>query len=457
MILTFRYQAIVAILVTLALYAQQLPAQSGFGYPNSPSQPQPNFSDTVPLDRTYFDHAQPNPGPGFNSSHSADNGATYGATHAGEGRFLSEAYDTQAPMGFKFMTGVDESRHRFKQAPATWMSQGPIPWEAFAYGEYIGPHRTPHVPEYRVRVDDRLEFIFRITRELTVDPYKLQVGDQLLISSLTENSQGSDELSQTDVTILPDGSISLRGIGQVMAARKTIAELQYELNEKYSELYTEPRVVVHGRQINTPLQDLRDSLDARQGAGGQGLSVTVLADGTINMPMIGVVPAVGLTLSELGREVNMRFRSRIQGIEFTPNVIEGAPRVAYVLGEVTTPQQISLGGPTTAMQAIAQAGGWLQGANVRQIVVFRRDANWQLMALRIDLGSALAGRNPLPADDIWLRHGDIVLVPKAPIQRISELVDLYITRTLYSVLPQQGIGTIYDADSFIGNFGSAGN
>ena len=34
--------------------------------------------------------------------------------------------------------------------------------------------------------------------------------------------------------------------------------------------------------------------------------------------MIGSVPAVGLTLDELGREVNMCYRQQIQGIEVTP-------------------------------------------------------------------------------------------------------------------------------------------
>jgi len=409
-------------MVAISMLASRAVGQSSFSYP--PATPQ----SSVHLDRGFGVQSHP---------------ATQLGSHP--------SVDSQAPRGYKFFKGVDPSRHRQKNHQSTWKDEGPIPWEAFAYGEYIGPHRTPHVPVYRVRVDDQVEFIFRLTRELSHDPYRLQVGDQMQISSLAQNDQGIDELLQNQVTVMPDGSISLRGIGQVMAARKTIAELQYELNEKYGSLYTEPRVVVHGTRVNTPLQDLRDAVDARQGVGGQGLTATVAADGTIQMPMVGSVPAVGLSLAELAREVNMRYRCKIKGIEFTPNIAQRAPRVAFVLGQVTTPGQIELNGPTTVMGAISLAQGWLQGANVRQIVVFRRDANWQLMALRIDLGGALAGRNPLPTDDIWLRHGDIVLVPKAPIQRITELVDLYLTRSLFSVLPQQGIGTIFDVDSFLNN------
>lgn len=365
----------------------------------------------------------------------------------------------QAPSGYKFMQGVDRHSLRNSRRKASWTDSQMIPWEAFAYGEYIGPHRTPHVPEYRIRVDDEIQFVYQLTRELNSTPYRIQVGDVLQISSLgNENEQGIDELLQTNVQVLPDGTISLKGIGRVVAARKTFDTLQKEVNDLYNaDLYNDAKIVIHAVVVNQKLQDIINSVDARGGNGGQGATVTVSPDGTVQLPWIGSVPAVGLSLTELAREVNMRYSFRVKGLEVTPILTERAPRVSYVLGEVDTPSQIQMNGPTTVMQAIAQAGGWEQGANVRQIVVFRRDANWQLMALKIDLGAALAGKNPMPADDIWLRHGDIVLVPKAPVQRISELVDLYFTRTLYAALPQQGVGTLFDADQFIGGFGFTGN
>jgi polysaccharide export outer membrane protein len=96
------------------------------------------------------------------------------------------------------------------------------------------------------------------------------------------------------------------------------------------------------------------------------------------------------------------------------------------------------------MQAIAMAEGWKRGSNLRQIVVFRRDQDWRLMATRIDLQGAMLGKSPYPSDEIWLRDSDIVLVPKTPILRASEAVDLYMTRTLYSIFPQQGVVFTFD-------------
>ena len=340
-------------------------------------------------------------------------------------------------VGLKYYQGVNGCTCRSKLCEPTWHSDTrAIPWEAFSYGEYIGPHRTPHVPVYRLRVDDQIEFVYRITREQAFQPYRLMVGDRIRIDSSTDNDLNQGGLE--GLQILSDGSISLRLIGRVMAARKTIQELQDELQERYIEFFeTDPAIIVSGVTTDTNVQDLINAVDARFGSGGQGRLATVSPDGTIQLPMIGSVPAVGLTLDELGREVNMRYRQRIQGIEVTPILQARAPRRIFVLGEVPQPGQFTLDGPTSAMQALALAGGWNKGGNLRQIVVFRRDHNWQLMALRLDLSAGLWGRRPMPSDEIWLRDSDIVLVPKMPIQRIADAIDLYFTQGLYGVFPTQ--------------------
>ena len=34
--------------------------------------------------------------------------------------------------------------------------RGPIPWQVFAHGEYVGPARQTYLGIYRLRVDDQL-------------------------------------------------------------------------------------------------------------------------------------------------------------------------------------------------------------------------------------------------------------------------------------------------------------
>ena len=60
-----------------------------------------------------------------------------------------------------------QSRVQFSAAnsPCTRASElvQPLAWEIFAQGEYIGPARLQHVPEYYLRVDDQIGFVFRLT------------------------------------------------------------------------------------------------------------------------------------------------------------------------------------------------------------------------------------------------------------------------------------------------------
>ena len=202
--------------------------------------------------------------------------------------------DGAAELPSKFIYGVDSSScSKFGHEPG-WKNQKLVPWEQFAYGEYIGPHRTPHVGEYRVRVNDNIEFVYLLTREQSVDPYQLFVGDQIQVSSAIDAS-----LNQREITVLSDGTVSLSLIGQVRVAGKTVADLQRELNDKYSAYVKTPAIVVGVTKGDTPLQDVRDAVDARQGQGGQLRQAIVSPDGTLQLPLIGSVPVVGLTLEEI--------------------------------------------------------------------------------------------------------------------------------------------------------------
>jgi len=340
----------------------------------------------------------------------------------------------------KAMSAVDGNFTRRIAAEPRWANSKHQGWEQYAYGEYIGPFRTPHVPDYRVRIGDRLEFVYLLTRKRTSEPYRLYVGDTISVSSATDST-----INQQSIKILPDGTVSLPLVKTVRMAGKTIDNLERELNDRFTEFIKSPEIVIQVVSGDTPLNDLRDAVDARQGAGGQSRFATVSPDGTIQLPLVGSVPAIGLTLEEIGREVNARYRLYLGGVFVTPILDQRAPRFIYVVGQVGQSGRFELPGPTTAMQAIALAQGFAPGGNLRQVIVFRRDANWQLIATKLDLNGALNGRRPHPSDEIWLRDSDIVLVPKKPIQRLSEAVNQYLTQTIYGIFPQQGVQFNFDS------------
>ena len=289
---------------------------------------------------------------------------------------------------------------------AGWEARGCVDWQAYAQGEYVGHERIAHVPEYRIRVGDLLAFLYRLTREETGQPYELEVGDQIRVESLTGDSGGSasgitNDNIRRDLIVQPDGTISLPLLGQVRATRRTIESLRDELEKGYSQYYKVPAITITPLRVNTKLTDLLETVDARFGTGGLQFRLTVTPAGKVYLPALGSVLAQGLTLDELKYEIDARYAAKIPGVEVTPLLVQRAQRYVFVLGEVPRPGRFVLEGPTTLMGAIAMSGGWNQGANLRQVVVFRRGDDWRLLATMLDVrgrfvrSSAGAGRRDM--------------------------------------------------------------
>jgi polysaccharide export outer membrane protein len=337
-----------------------------------------------------------------------------------------------------------------------WDARGMIPWQEFAQGEYVGHARTPHVPEYRVREGDVIAVYYRRTREEISRPYELQVGDRIRVellsgadstavgASATDGGPSNDNISR-ELVVQPDGTITLPLLGQMRATRRTIPALREELEQSFSKYFKRPSITVTPITVNTRLEDLLSTVDSRAGTlGGYQIQVTVTPAGDIQLPGVASVFVQSLTLAEAKQEIDARYSADIPGVQVTLVLVQRAKRFIYVLGEVGQPGRFELEGPTTAIQAIALAGRWTPGSNLRQVVVFRRGPDWRLMATMLDLRGALYAKRPVPADDIWLNDSDIVLVPKTPIQQVDEVIEQYITRGLYSLLPRE---IIWNLDS----------
>jgi polysaccharide export outer membrane protein len=338
-----------------------------------------------------------------------------------------------------------------------WDARGMIPWQEFAQGEWVGHARTAQVPDYRLREGDQVAVYYRRTREEQSRPYELQVGDRILVESLTAgggaiaNQPGGDTIPRSDVgisrelVIQPDGTIAVPLVGQVRATGRTVQSLRDELEESYKKFYRVPSITVTPVHVDTRLEDLLNTVDSRASLrGGLQLLVVVTPAGTIQLPAVDSVFVQGLTLAEAKQEIDARYDATVPGVAVTMDLAQRAPRYLYVVGEVAQPGRFELVGPTTALQSIALAGGWNIGANLRQVVVFRRSDDWRLMATMLDLRGALYARRPVPADDIWLNDSDIVLVPKSPIQQVDEVIEQYFTRGLYGVLPRE---VVWNMDS----------
>lgn len=297
-----------------------------------------------------------------------------------------------------------------------------------------GPWREPSAGRYRIRGGDGLQFTFQQTRQQLSHSYRLAYGDQIRVSSDTHPELNVSE----PIEIMPDGTISIPGLQSVSVADLTLAEARELLEEKLVTIgkYHSPRITLLPVRVYQRLTDLLAAVSSQFQNGGQRLELTVIRDGSISLPLIGTICVVGLTREELAAEVNARYSQVVTGIAVTVNVTQTAPAFVYVMGQVAQPGRLEARLPITAWQAVAQAGGHLQGANLRQVVILRRTEDWRLVATTLDLSSANRAR-PSNFPDLWLWDSDVILVPKARIQRTDELINLYLTQGVYSLFPSQ--------------------
>jgi polysaccharide export outer membrane protein len=318
---------------------------------------------------------------------------------------------------------------------ATWNDAGPIPWSLFGPGEYIGPARPEHVSTYYLRVNDLLTLTYITSRRKDAERYRIGVGDRLQLEWLQAPSETDVKLDR-EVVVQPDGTVSLPLVGDVIADGKTVNELREELIRQFGRYQREPNITVTPMEVNTAIQDILSAVTSVSGANGQTQALRVTPEGTIQAPALGSVFVQGLSLEEARAELEARYAAKFgPGLMVSPSLTERAASFVFVGGEVQAPGRYTLEGPTTVMQAITLAGGWNNGGDLRQVVIFRRDENWCLKATKIDIRAPFFGKDPCPANDVWLRDNDLVVVPKTRILCATDVINLYFTRGVYAAFP----------------------
>jgi len=330
------------------------------------------------------------------------------------------------------ITGIDSAR--ISRGEGTWRDATGLDFQPLRHGEYIGPVRLPAMLQYRVRANDLLTFTFIVHRKKTEEEYRLMVGDELNLNSISDET-----LKRERIPIQPDGSIVVPYLGPFPAAGKTVTQLREDLELALLKYIRSPAINVEPARVNTALEDLRLAVNPQFGVGGQSLEILVNPDGQLQLPRIGSVYVLGMTLEEIKREVNLRYEEVVAGIEVEPRLTRAAPHNIFVYGEVVRPGRYELTAPTSVTAGLAMAEGLKVGANNRQVVIFRRAEDWRLVSTILDIRGGHLGKRPNPSDEIWLRDGDLIIVPPRPIKLFDNAAQQIFTDGLYRVIPLQGI------------------
>jgi polysaccharide biosynthesis/export protein len=156
--------------------------------------------------------------------------------------------------------------------------------------------------------------------------------------------------------------------------------------------------------------------------------LTVRSDGRITLQLVNDVVAAGLTPAELTAVLTKAFSVELTNPKVAVIVKTSIADKVFVDGEVNRAGLVNLVGPTTALQAIAQAGGMKDSAKPEDVIVLRKADDNKVTAIEVNLEDALQGKDA--RQDILLKPNDIVFVPKSKISNVNTWIDLYIRRNV---------------------------
>ncbi len=135
-------------------------------------------------------------------------------------------------------------------------------------------------------------------------------------------------------------------------------------------------------------------------------TVQVADSGTVNLPLLGDVQAVGMTAQQVERNLAKRLGAKyLQSPQVSVSVKEFNSQRITVDGAVQRPGVYPIRGRSSLLQMVSMAGGLTESSDEANIVVFR-DNGGKRTAAGFDFAAIRAGS----AEDPALQQGDVVVV-----------------------------------------------
>jgi len=134
-------------------------------------------------------------------------------------------------------------------------------------------------------------------------------------------------------------------------------------------------------------------------------SGSVDASGTFNLPLVGAVPAEGLTSGELASELRQRFARYVRDPQVNVVIDQTVSQQVTIDGSVARPGVYQVSGETTLLRAIAISGGLSEDALKREVLIFRTVEGKRMIA-RFDMDEIRGAR----AEDPAVFGNDVIVV-----------------------------------------------
>ena len=278
------------------------------------------------------------------------------------------------------------------------------------------------------------------------EPYRIHKGDVLEVSVFTH-----DENTSSELVVAPDGRIYYLHLPSIVAEGKTLDELNKELEDSLSSIYTGPSVAVIAKvksseyymvlgQVGRPgVYPLVSSVNIRQALADAGGILGADSRGT-------TIQLASLNESYVihnGKRLDVDFNALInegrddQNVYLRPGdyvyIASALNNLVYILGPFgghAAPYKDDL----TLVGALAPAYGpfnrdpYMRG-NWRDVLIIRGNL-CSPCVIRADFLTILSG----DAKDVYLRPGDIVYVPNKEMRFGRELVKIAVDAFLGSFI-----------------------
>jgi len=147
-------------------------------------------------------------------------------------------------------------------------------------------------------------------------------------------------------------------------------------------------------------------------------TVTILPDGTISLPLVGIMTASGLTIEELTKQLADRYAVYIKNPQVAVMVKEFRRLHVSVIGQVTRPGTYDLKPGSTVLDALSAAGGLTDKASVTQARLIRAAGESEPLYLEDLLVRQDMQRNSV------LQAGDTLLIPEELYSKFFVLGDV---------------------------------
>ena len=149
-------------------------------------------------------------------------------------------------------------------------------------------------------------------------------------------------------------------------------------------------------------------------------TVTVQPDGYISLRALGELRVQDKTTAEVVEVLRAAYTKILRDPALTIELKDFEKPYFIVGGEVNHPGKYDLRGDTTVVQAVTIAGGVSDKSRSSQIYVFRRVSDDWVEVKTVNMKKML-GRQDL-SEDLHLRAGDMVLVPKSMAARFNRFI-----------------------------------